>query len=82
MLSVAVLSWAPATARANGGNAHFWISLEATEHLSEGPLKELLVAPEHQIMLLNGSVFPDGGYVMDDDYGELVLALELTEEVQ
>ncbi len=58
------------TARANGGNTHIWISLEALEHLPEGALKDLLSDPSHQQILLNGCVFPDGGYATDDDYGE------------
>ena len=61
---------APRTAWANGGNSHMWISLEALETLPEGSLRDLLTDPDHEMILLNGSVFPDGGYVVQDDYGE------------
>ena len=68
LVVVAVLG--PAPARANGNNAHTWISLRAVEHLPEGRLKEILSDPELELDLLNGSMFPDGGYVVEDDYGE------------
>lgn len=62
---------APEVARANGGNSHAWISMHAIEHLPDGELKRLLARPALRGMLVNGSVFPDGGYVVDDDYGEM-----------
>ena len=58
-------------ADANGGNTHVWISLHAVEHLPAGRLKDMLSRPELQPALINGSLFPDGGYVIEDDYGEL-----------
>ncbi|MFH2009135.1 MAG: Ig-like domain-containing protein [bacterium] len=48
-----------------------WISLEARDHLREGALRDLLTDPANEHCLMNGSVFPDGGYVVDDDYGEI-----------
>ncbi|MCB9559735.1 MAG: zinc dependent phospholipase C family protein [Kofleriaceae bacterium] len=67
----AVAVAAPRAAEANGGNTHTWISLHAVEHLPDGKLKELLSRPEVRAMLINGSVFPDGGYVVGDAYGEM-----------
>ena len=48
------------TALANGQTTHVWISRHALTHLPSGELKELLLANETQ--LVNGSMFPDGGY--------------------
>lgn len=61
----------PAPAFANGDNSHLWITAQAIEHLPEGRLKDLLREPELQEIVLNGAIFPDGGYVLDDDYGEM-----------
>lgn len=58
-------------AAANGNNTHTWITLRAVEHLPDGSLKSMLMDPAYQVMLLNGAMFPDGGYVIEDDYGEL-----------
>lgn len=55
----------------NGGNSHAWITEHALEHLPDGALQRMLTSPEVRPMLINGSVFPDGGYVVDDDYGEM-----------
>jgi hypothetical protein len=72
MLVAAALTIAvPRVAEANGGNTHAWISLHAVEHLPPGRLKDMLSRPELQSALINGSVFPDGGYVIKDDYGEM-----------
>src|SRR5689334_4321102 len=70
VLALAVLL-IPGVAHANGNNTHAWISQHAVEHLPDGDLKELLSRPELQQALINGSVFPDGGYVIDDGYGEI-----------
>ena len=69
-LALAALA-APRAAAANGGNSHAWITFHAIDHLPDGHLKELLTRPELRQMLVNGAVFPDGGYVVDDDYGEM-----------
>jgi hypothetical protein len=61
---------APA-AVANGNNSHVWITQRAVEHLPEGSLRDMLSDPDYQLMLLNGAMFPDGGYVIEDDYGEM-----------
>jgi len=44
----------------NGQTTHVWITRHALEHLPQGELKQVLVDNERQ--LLNGSMFPDGGY--------------------
>jgi MYXO-CTERM domain-containing protein len=62
---------APATALANGNNSHLWITLQAREQLPTGELKELLFRPDVQVSLQNGASFPDGGYAIKDDYGEM-----------
>lgn len=64
------LATSPA-ARANGQSTHVWISHHALEHLPEGELKELLTDPTRQQMLDNGTMFPDGGYPLGDDYAEI-----------
>ncbi len=61
----------PTTAWANGLTTHVWITLEARRHLPPGELRELLEAPELQTALVSGTTFPDGGYAVDNGYGEL-----------
>lgn len=68
---LATIAAAPRAASANGGNTHIWISLHAIDHLPEGRLKQMLSRPELRATLINGSVFPDGGYVIKDDFGEM-----------
>lgn len=57
-------------ARANGVNTHTWISFHAIEHLPDGELKRLLSDPALAPMIVNGSIFPDGGYAVDSPFGE------------
>jgi hypothetical protein len=57
-------------ALANGQHSHLWITQHALSHLPDGPLKDTLEDPEHLHKLLNGSMFPDGGYAVGDPYGE------------
>lgn len=57
-------------ARANGVNTHTWISFHAIEHLPDGELKRLLSDPALAPMIINGSIFPDGGYAVDSPFGE------------
>lgn len=71
LVAAALAALAPSPAGANGNNSHTWITLRAVEHLPEGRLKDLLMDPAHQVILLNGAMFPDGGYVIEDDYGEM-----------
>ncbi|MBF94737.1 MAG: hypothetical protein CMH58_06200 [Myxococcales bacterium] len=57
-------------AEACGQQTHTWISLKALELLPESPLRRLLSDPAQHEMLVNGSMFPDGGYAIDHPYGE------------
>jgi hypothetical protein len=68
---LAAITAVPDAARANGENTHVWISLHAIDHLPDGKLKQMLQRPELRATLINGSVFPDGGYIIKDDYGEM-----------
>ncbi|MCB9761145.1 MAG: Ig-like domain-containing protein [Alphaproteobacteria bacterium] len=65
-----LLALAP-VALANGQTTHAWITAHALAHLPEGELRDLLTDEALQPMLYNGAMFPDGGYAVDDDYGEL-----------
>lgn len=69
-MGLLALTWRPGHALANGPSAHLWISDDALTHLPEGPLAEFLARPELRPMLRNGSIFPDGGYPLGDDYAE------------
>lgn len=60
----------PGVGRANGVNTHTWISFHAIEHLPDGELKRLLSDPALAPMIINGSIFPDGGYAVDSEFGE------------
>ncbi len=60
----------PSVAPANGNNTHVGINLQAIKHLPPGALRELVLAPSLRQMLLNGSIFPDGGYAIGHGYGE------------
>ena len=69
-LCLAGLFVLPGEALANGQTTHIWITLHALEHLPEGELKELLTAEANRDALVSGSMFPDGGYAVNDGYGE------------
>jgi len=58
-------------ALASGQFTHVWITTHALEHLPEGDLRQLLTSPDSIEVLINGSMFPDGGYAVNDDYGEI-----------
>ncbi len=60
-----------APALACGNVTHAWISLAARDALPDGPLKAALSTPEGEEGLRNGTMFPDGGYALDDRYGEM-----------
>lgn len=66
---LACLAPAP-PAQACGQQTHTWISLQALAELPDGPLKRILSDPAMETMLVNGSMFPDGGYAIDHPYGE------------
>ena len=53
-----------------GNHTHIGVTLHAIEHLPAGALKTLVAKPELRQMLVNGTIFPDGGYASGHDYGE------------
>ena len=53
-----------------GNHTHIGVTLHAIEHLPAGALKTLVTKPELRQMLVNGTIFPDGGYASGHDYGE------------
>jgi hypothetical protein len=58
-------------AAANGVNTHTWISFQALDRLPDGELKKILSDPDLRQMIINGSIFPDGGYAVRDNFGEM-----------
>ncbi len=68
MLAALLLS-AP-LALANGQTSHQWITLEALGELEPGPLSDFLAREDVRDALLNGTMFPDGGYAVGHGYGE------------
>lgn len=71
MALVTVFALLSTRALANGQSTHVWISHHALEHLPDGELRELLTDPALEPMLVNGSMFPDGGYPLGDGYAEI-----------
>lgn len=67
---VALGSLSPA--QACGQSTHIWTALHALEHLPAGPLADLIQRPDLEPMLVNGTMFPDGGYspLTQHPYGE------------
>lgn len=49
-------------ASANGQASHVWISKQALTELPQGELSTFLEDPALTLMVLNGSMYPDGGY--------------------
>ena len=58
-------------ALANGQTSHLWISERAFELLPEGELRDALAREDVHVALRNGTMFPDGGYPLGDDYAEI-----------
>ena len=58
-------------AGANGQTTHVWITEQALLDLEEGELATFLRSPTMRDPLLNGAMFPDGGYAVNDGYGEI-----------
>ena len=56
-------------ALANGQTTHLWITEQARTHLSDGALSEILT--DQAAALRVGTMFPDGGYAVGHDYGEV-----------
>ena len=67
MLLLTIMPWA----FANGQSTHCWISEQAIVELSEGDLKQFLLDADLEVYWRNGTMFPDGGYAVGDDYGEI-----------
>lgn len=67
LIAIFVLSFA----FANGQSTHCWISEQAILELPDGELKTFLSEPELELYWRNGTMFPDGGYAILDDYGEI-----------
>ena len=61
----------PSPASANGAYTHVHMSQLAADSIGPGELATLLAVPENRAALEAGSMFPDSGYAVDDDYGEL-----------
>jgi hypothetical protein len=55
----------------NGQSSHLWISESAIQILPSGELKDILSDPNYERQWRNGTMFPDGGYAIDDNYGEI-----------
>ena len=60
-----------ASAWSNGQSSHLWISQRAIELLPPGDLRDILEDPRFETQWRNGTMFPDGGYAIGDDYGEM-----------
>jgi hypothetical protein len=71
-LAAFLLCLAPATpAHANGAYSHVHMSQIAADGLPPGELQTLLASPENRAALEAGSMFPDSGYAVSDEYGEI-----------
>ncbi|MDP6931495.1 MAG: hypothetical protein QGG40_01205 [Myxococcota bacterium] len=57
------------TALANGQTTHLWITETARTHLPAGELADLLTGQSDVLRV--GTMFPDGGYAIGHDYGEV-----------
>jgi hypothetical protein len=58
-------------ALANGQTSHQHITVDAVPLLPPGELADLLARDDVRGAFLNGAMFPDGGYAVGDDYGEM-----------
>lgn len=57
-------------ALANGNYSHVWVATDSLQYLPPGGLRNLLNQPDLVEILRNGAMYPDGGYAVDDGYGE------------
>lgn len=71
LILLTALFHAPA-ALACGQSTHIWVGIHAVDHLPEGELKELMSQEAVFPWLVNGAMFPDGGYspLTQNGYGE------------
>lgn len=51
--------------------SHLWITDQALKALPQGELRQMLSREDVNSWLRAGSIFPDGGYGVDDAYGEM-----------
>ena len=65
-----VLLALPLSVQANGSYSHIHISKLAVEKLPTGTLRTLLEDPANIAAYEAGSMFPDSGYAIGDNYGE------------
>jgi hypothetical protein len=63
--------WNLPSARANGQSSHIWIAENAKTHIEAGALRDLVTDPALQQALINGAMFPDGGYPLGDPYAAI-----------
>ena len=66
---VLLLLSTPSLVLANGQTTHLWITDTAITHVQSEPLFALLSA--HPDPLRAGTMFPDGGYAIGHEYGEI-----------
>ena len=68
----AALVFCPASAAlANGNVSHLWVTLWARDEVPAGDLQDLITGDDVDLMLRNAANFPDGGYAVNDGYGEI-----------
>jgi hypothetical protein len=70
LLACLVLA-APTASWACGQTTHVWVTLAALDELPAGELRDLLTDPAVRDAIVNGTMFPDGGYPIGDAYAEL-----------
>jgi hypothetical protein len=70
-LAALILAALSSSARGNGVNTHVWVGLEGRRQLPPGTLREFLEREGMVQQMVNGGVFPDGGYAIEDGYGEI-----------
>ncbi|MCK6530219.1 Ig-like domain-containing protein [Myxococcota bacterium] len=71
ILAGALTAALPGVALANGQTTHVWITHAAVEALPDGDLRDLLTREDLLPALVHGTMFPDGGYPLGDDYAEI-----------
>lgn len=70
-LVLVLWAWNVPSAWANGQSSHIWIAENAKTHIEAGVLRDLVTDPALQQALINGAMFPDGGYPLGDPYAEI-----------
>jgi len=70
-LGLALLCPTVRSAFANGNYSHVWVAGAALKHLPDGELRTILQDPHLVNIVRCGAMYPDGGYAMNDGYGEI-----------